>query len=323
MPEFDLSTLSGAELRGLLDSSRQRGHARQAYQILQEMESRRSRERRAPARSERRTIEVDLGDPLRFDEDEERPPAREAAEPAPAEPPLVLEPAARPQPREPRPQRPPPRRWRGLGFVAGLALGTVVGFGLAYEQFGSPGPERSLAPFPEAPALRVETASPPPSPAPPMPTTPIPTTPAPLAPAAPATAELPPATPSQPEAAALVQSEPSKAEPAAAEPAAAEEAKARPAKAPSTDCAQAPTPADRTICADDELKRLQRELRRAYARALDAHPDRAGLRTRQLAWRDARNPVTDPGELAKLYKSRIRQLALIAREAEGLGDGAE
>ena len=38
MPDFDLSTLSGPELRGLLDSTRQRGQAAQSYRILQEID---------------------------------------------------------------------------------------------------------------------------------------------------------------------------------------------------------------------------------------------------------------------------------------------
>jgi len=40
MSQIDLSTLPGQELRQLLDSARQRGHAAQSYEILQEMESR-------------------------------------------------------------------------------------------------------------------------------------------------------------------------------------------------------------------------------------------------------------------------------------------
>ncbi|MFI4966995.1 MAG: hypothetical protein ACHP9T_16715, partial [Caulobacterales bacterium] len=73
-------------------------------------------------------------------------------------------------------------------------------------------------------------------------------------------------------------------------------------------CEAAPTPADREICGDAQLRRLQGELRRAYAEALDAHQDRALLRQRQLAWRDARNPVSDPARLAQLYRERIRKL---------------
>ena len=73
-------------------------------------------------------------------------------------------------------------------------------------------------------------------------------------------------------------------------------------------CAAKPTPADRTICADPHLQRLQGELRQAYAKALDAHQDRDLLREHQLAWRDARNDIADPNRLARLYEQRIQKL---------------
>ncbi|MFI4951101.1 MAG: lysozyme inhibitor LprI family protein, partial [Caulobacterales bacterium] len=87
--------------------------------------------------------------------------------------------------------------------------------------------------------------------------------------------------------------------------------------APSAACAAAPTPADREICGDPQLRRLQRELQRAYVQALDAHQDRALLRQRQLAWRDARNAVADPARLARLYQDRIRKLNAAAADARG------
>src|SRR5688500_19420170 len=42
MPSMNLSTLSGPELRQLLDAARTRGQAQLTYQILQEMEARRA-----------------------------------------------------------------------------------------------------------------------------------------------------------------------------------------------------------------------------------------------------------------------------------------
>ena len=83
---------------------------------------------------------------------------------------------------------------------------------------------------------------------------------------------------------------------------------ARTAPAAPDGCAAEPTPADRQICGDEELRRLQLELRQAYAEALDAHVDRALLRQRQLAWRDARNTVSDPTRLAQLYEQRVMDL---------------
>jgi uncharacterized protein len=80
-------------------------------------------------------------------------------------------------------------------------------------------------------------------------------------------------------------------------------------------CTAEPTPADRVICGDPKLRRLQRELRLAYADALKAHKDRALLRQRQLAWRDARNPVADPDRLAQAYEQRIRRLKSATADA--------
>jgi uncharacterized protein len=80
-------------------------------------------------------------------------------------------------------------------------------------------------------------------------------------------------------------------------------------------CAAQPTPADRAICGDAKLQRLQENLRQAYAEALAAHQDRALLRERQLAWRDARSEVSDPDRLARLYEERIRKLKAATAEA--------
>jgi uncharacterized protein len=73
-------------------------------------------------------------------------------------------------------------------------------------------------------------------------------------------------------------------------------------------CAAQPTPADRAICGDPQLRELQRQLRQAYNEALEAHEDRALLRQRQLAWASARDAVTDPDRLLELYEQRIRKL---------------
>ena len=81
-------------------------------------------------------------------------------------------------------------------------------------------------------------------------------------------------------------------------------------------CAGAATPADRTICESPRLQKLQRELRAAYAEALQAHQDRDTLRQRQLSWRDARNDVTEPDDLAQLYEQRIRKLNAATADAK-------
>lgn len=73
-------------------------------------------------------------------------------------------------------------------------------------------------------------------------------------------------------------------------------------------CANPPTPADRALCGDLALNLLERELRDAYGRALDAGADPARLRADQAAWRAARDPVSDSRVLASLYDRRIREL---------------
>jgi uncharacterized protein len=80
-------------------------------------------------------------------------------------------------------------------------------------------------------------------------------------------------------------------------------------------CSGEPTPADAVICREPRLRRLQAELRSAYAEALAAHQDRALLRQRQLAWRDGRNAVSSPDQLARLYSKRIGQLKAATAEA--------
>jgi uncharacterized protein len=80
-------------------------------------------------------------------------------------------------------------------------------------------------------------------------------------------------------------------------------------------CAGQPTPADRIICGTPRLQHLQKDLREAYADALDAHQDRDLLREHQLAWREARNTVTEPQRLVQLYEERIRKLKAATAEA--------
>src|SRR5690349_4474322 len=128
MLQVDLSTLSGPELRQLLDTTRNRGQADLSYRILEEMQTRRERET-APTRalfrgrrpSEPRVIELNLGDPL----DREEDPLLDFDEPdADADPvaSLTLEPTR-------HDPGPPPKRKRllGPGFVIGIAVGLASG----------------------------------------------------------------------------------------------------------------------------------------------------------------------------------------------------
>lgn len=363
MPQVDLSTLSGVELRQLLDTSRRRGDAALSYKVLQEMAVRRdapAERRRALAQgpAEPHLIEVELGDPA--DEDDDLPPMPNWRPPAHAAeaPPPVIEPPAPAEDAEPAPvpldanrplslwedspartetasvgnrasrggrkppRRPPakpagpksayrPRLRLVLGFALGIAAGTALGFWVG--QMPTDTPPR---PAPAAAPIQTAALTPPP-----------PVEPAAVSPAAPVpdaqpdpTTISPAAQPNAQEAVGDADSHASEPPPPPAEPVRSAEAAAPAAERPvsaavASGCASAPTPADRAICGDAKLRRLQDELRRAYAEALEAHEDRTLLREHQLAWRDARNAVTDPGRLATLYEERIRKLNAATAEA--------
>lgn len=319
MPHVNLTTLSRAELRGLLDSSRQRGDAALSYQILQEMAARREDGgRRSPAGP--RVVAVDLGDPLDRAEDippmpNWRPPAGAQAEaaiapdPTPA-PEIDDDGDIRLEPWTPARARPPRRLPRIPG--AGFALGLVVGAAVAWWVAGG-APE---APAPRAPDAELQVAAL---------TEPV-ATDQPAVQEAPAAPEPALAQPdAEPPPVDPIEAAPQAAEPAeAAGEEAAETAapiqQAAEARAPTEarGCAAEPTPADRAICGDPELRRLRDELRHAYAEALDAHEERGLLRQRQLAWRDARNTVSAPDQLATLYTARIRRLNAATAQARSL-----
>ncbi|MBL8773258.1 MAG: hypothetical protein JNK30_17885 [Phenylobacterium sp.] len=309
MLQVDLSSLSGPELRQLLDSTRSRGQADLSYRILQEMADRRERHARdgrgrllrTRRDVEPRPITLDLGDPL---EPRSDPGLIEPADLPPDEPPLTLEtaepPSAPARSRTP-PARTRPRRspWVAAGFAAGLAVGAMVGVGVAEIVSGEPPRAEPPVPtnIPAAPT-RLEIAA------------------APLEapPAVDAPAEHPAEPPPALEAPSETVSPPATApEP---EPEGAPVHTAEADAAPTRSCAEG-TPADQVICETPRLQRLQVDLRRAYARALDAHEDRATLRQRQLAWRDARSEVSDPARLAQLYEQRIRKLNAATLEARG------
>jgi uncharacterized protein YecT (DUF1311 family) len=260
--------------------------------------------------------------PLTLHDADPESPGREAADANGAGPPF--------QPVELESTRPPPpRRFR---LLAGLALGAVLGIALGW--LGGWLARDAMAPpgAPTAAPIQTAALTPPAAPVPPLP--------------APSIAEAVPETPPDPAVAPpspdAVAAPPPKAQEAAREPVpdgaalelpapdaeaavtsstakatarAARSASDRSAPATAPGCANQPTPADRAICGDPRLKRLQGELRQAYNEALDAHEDRALLRQRQLAWADARNAVTDPARLTRLYEQRIRKLNAATAEA--------
>jgi len=313
MPDVDLSTLAAPELRRLLDAARGRGQATLSYQILQEMEARRDRgaRTRLPGRKRAgpRVIDLNLSDdPLdRWDEPADAADARALdagrdtePEPDPAAS-LYLD-------RAPPPPVAPPRRsrWIGLGLIVGVAVGVPLGLGMGRI---IPEPVSPLmVPTESAVAVAAPVAPPPVAvpPAPPPPSAPIPADPPAAAEATPANALPPSPAPADIAAAASAPAAP------------IEEAKedAPPPPPAAKPCAGAATPADRAICGDPNLQRLQRELRDAYAQALQAHEDRTLLRQRQLAWRAERDSVSDPDKLAQLYEQRIRKLNAATADAK-------
>jgi uncharacterized protein YecT (DUF1311 family) len=387
MPNVNLSSLSGPELRRLLDSSRQRGEAALSYRILQEMEARREggeRKRLFAGRrsAEAHTVAINLGDPLERDDEDDVPPM-----PSWRPPPQVAEVAAAPEPEpapiaDPSPRRsrrrnaqpeaaaavappaddvpepppllafrvpdpepledaegakdwdlrlPPPRQTaagppRGLrrGLAAGFAVGIAAGVSLGWWVWGVAREGRS--PLPAAVASPIKTAALEPASVPTQPAlVPVVAEPPPTPEAAPepAIAAAPPVTevsPPAPDAPQVAPEAPPEGEPVAPPPLPvhrhADMVRTADASAgPNGTCAAQPTPADRTICGDPELKALQRELRLAYNEALEAHENRALLRQRQLAWASARDTVTDSGRLAQLYEQRIRKLNAATAEA--------
>jgi uncharacterized protein YecT (DUF1311 family) len=396
MPQVNLSTLSGPDLRRLLDSTRGRGDAALSYKILQEMAARRENRprpglflRRRPA--EPQIIAVDLGDPI--DREDELPPLPLWRPPPPvpkasASPPPEQAPAPGPGQRQSRrrkrqpdpiaasaaaapvrvvdvePTPPPPletehplsvgdadpeqdgaansndwdlqlhspgldspraprrlRRGPAAGFAVGIAMGITLGWwvgGIARE---APPPRAAPAAAPIRTAALARQPAPTPGPAALTTTDPEP---APEALPDPAVGQLPSnlgeGPPSPPNAVEVARDTDSEAMEPPSNPLAGQNAQAvRTAETPRTAganaCATEPTPADRTICGDPQLRVLQRELRQAYTEALKAHEDRALLRQRQLAWRSTRDTVSDSDRLARLYEQRIRKLNAAATEA--------
>lgn len=301
--------------------------------------------------SESRVIELNLGDPLDPKEevyDDEpahsHPPADWELDALDAggrddarddEDAIYLHPPAEPQ-FDDQPPPPKPRR-RALWLSSGLAVGLVVGLALGgwaesvSRQGGGPLALAAAAPMPpngnlsHAPAaaaaqpavdpiaVETETAPATPLPQPPPPSAAAAPIPGAIAPAVSPAAVAPPIATPAPEAASTEVAEEAPA-PDAVKPAVKAIA-ASTAQAGSKACAGQPTPADRAICETPRLQKLQKDLRQAYADALGAHQDRDLLREHQLAWREARNTVTEPERLAQLYEERIRKLKAATAEA--------
>ncbi|MCR5878242.1 lysozyme inhibitor LprI family protein [Phenylobacterium sp. J367] len=84
-----------------------------------------------------------------------------------------------------------------------------------------------------------------------------------------------------------------------------------PARArPSFDCRNAGTRAERMICGDDELARLDRRLDRAFDRAVSSGIPYRELRAEQDDWLQIREDAArrSSGAVASVYSQRIREL---------------
>lgn len=235
-------------------------------------------------------------------------------------------PGDRPEPPHPpaRRRRAPPPALVAGGVVAALALGAVLGFIARPELIGGGDRQASAAPSSQT------MASPTPAAHPPAAQVPIA-----VAPPAPAAAPqpqgrleiLPPEmaaavrAPAQPHAAGH-DAEDAGAVASAANPEAptvlplsppAAAAPAPPGRA-SFDCATARPGAEQMVCADPQLAAADREMSRAYRRALGSGADPADLRQEQRDWLAIREDAARHSRraLAQVYDQRIQDLDQIA-----------
>ncbi|MCM0083312.1 lysozyme inhibitor LprI family protein [Geomonas sp. Red32] len=83
-----------------------------------------------------------------------------------------------------------------------------------------------------------------------------------------------------------------------------------PALAASFDCKSAKSKAEKMICSNATLSKLDDDLALAYAQALIAAPDREALKKEQRAWvRGKRNACSDVRCMASTYQERIGALS--------------
>lgn len=74
-------------------------------------------------------------------------------------------------------------------------------------------------------------------------------------------------------------------------------------------CLAEPTPAERALCLNPDLRNADRRMREAYDKAVAAGADREALDREQAEWRTARNMAAHSKDaVARLYDQRIEQL---------------
>jgi hypothetical protein len=82
-----------------------------------------------------------------------------------------------------------------------------------------------------------------------------------------------------------------------------------PSTRPSFNCRYARTPSERMVCSDPQLAEVDRELSRAFNRAMSGSPDPRALRREQDRWlaeREAAAP--NPADVYEVYRERIDEL---------------
>lgn len=80
--------------------------------------------------------------------------------------------------------------------------------------------------------------------------------------------------------------------------------------APSFDCSKASNGAERLICGDRELSKLDVELSERYMKARNSGKDRNKLKSEQLAWlKSSRNACSDITCMSNAYKQRIAEFS--------------
>jgi uncharacterized protein YecT (DUF1311 family) len=98
--------------------------------------------------------------------------------------------------------------------------------------------------------------------------------------------------------------------PAAATPAQVMGAPDSGAFSPSFDCAKVTSGAERLICSDRDLAKLDVELSQTYAKAREKAADKALLKSEQLAWiKSERNSCSDKACMGAAIQKRINALA--------------
>lgn len=89
-----------------------------------------------------------------------------------------------------------------------------------------------------------------------------------------------------------------------------------PSQGASFDCAQAKSFAEKSICSDPELSKLDDNLAVRYREVLNKNRDQKSVRTDQREWLRERNTCSSTSCLSKTYKLRIDQLQKILMNAE-------